>query len=361
MSVALQQLIDDVVGVAEGGPPEAAAEVYGDAARSFRAFARQPQYRNLAAVLAAHANEFDARAQSYRAFHATGPTRQRPVTRIDIDEQERDLAQAHAEVGELDDLEIKARRNQLAKLRDHLRRVSIAPESVTEDSCRLGNQVQVKFNPTQADRVNHITSQDTVVLWQGKKVEAQAFTVDAGVTTVPALSSGVSCRPFGIITYGSDGFQMSFTFDVQLGVRLTGVGNYCSVLVGMGAPRSTLDSGVMTIGASLGFFAATSQAPVTFSTYLDALAAAPAPAAASTTQIARPSRASFLLPPQASDPNGSTQLDFYDYSGAIVNTLLFANGTVVAPIPLFGEIASVAVTNRGANVGNFRLPWQLST
>lgn len=356
MGAQLQDLVDEVIGAAEEAGPEHAEGILVDAADQFREAARQRENQNIAAVLAARANEFEARAQAYRAF-TTEPVPVQPRATVDdFHELERDQAVAHAQVGRLDDLEIKAARNAIRKMRHGRLRVSIAPESITEDTWRLGNQVNVKFAPTQADMINQIKVSDTVVLWQGTKVEAQSFTIDVGVTGVPALNSGVSCRPFGIVTYGSDGYQMSFTFDVNLGVRLTGVGNYCSVLVGMGAPRAGVPSGVMSIGASLGFFAATSQAPVTFTNYVDGLVAAGA-----STPIARPSRGSFILSPQSSDVNGQMQLDFIDYAGSIRTSLFFASGTVVSPIPVAPEIAGVVLNNKGANTANFTIPWQLST
>lgn len=354
MSLALQQVVDDVLGAAEDSPEDAAG-ILADAAAEFRDRARRPDHVWIAAALAARANEFEARARFAGAYFASprGPGR---ATKNDFDEIEREQAIAHREVGHLDDLEVRARRNQLEALRKDVRRVSIAPESVT-DKTALGRQVNVKFSPTTADVLSQIVQQDTVVLWQGTKTESQAFTVDVGVSKAPALGTTQTCRPFGIVTYGADGYQMSFTFDVGLGVRFTGVGNYCSVLVGMGAPRSGTVSGTMSIGASLGFFAAPSQSPVTLTSYVDGLGfgeAAPA--------ISRPSRASFLLPPQSSDVSGLTQIDFLDYAGAISNSLLYANGMVVAPIPISPEVAAAVLTNKSAaGTANYRLPWMLST
>jgi hypothetical protein len=340
--------------------PAAAPEIYANAANELRSYARQPPLRHLAAVLASSANEFDARGQSYRAFNAQRQNLQGPVTKDDFEEQEEQQALAHERAGHLDDFEVRAARNEIRDRQQGRNSVSIFPEMV-KDSTSLGYQINVKFNPTVNDTKNNIVQQGTVVFFQSNKFETQAFSIDIGVPGVPPLGTGVSCRPFGIITYGADAFQMSFTFDTQLGARLTGVGNYCSVLVGMGPPRVPLAplppllSGVMTIGASLGWFPSISKVPVTFTSYIDDLAPGVA-----TAQIVRPSRASAILPPQSSDPNGSWQIDQLDYSGVVRSTVLFAASTVVFPIPVSPETASIIVTNKGAVVATTTIPWQLA-
>lgn len=351
MNTALQRICDDVIGEAEANPDHA-PQIFANAANQFRSFAQRRENARIAASLAATANEFEALARFRQEL-----AEHKPGTVDDFTEIEQEHALAHAEVGHLDDLEIRARRNQIHEERHGRPHVSIAPESVTEKTA-LGRQISVKFNPTDADKINNIVTNGTVLLWQGVSVEAQAFSVDAGVVSSPAFGSPVSCRPYGIITYGSDGFQMSYQFDVLQGVRMTGVGNYCSVLIGMAAPGFSLESGVMSIGASLGFFAAPSQAPVTITSYIDNYSSLTPP-----DPIVVPSRAKFLLPPQSSNTFGTMHLDFLDISGLnVLYSLEFANGGIVSPIPLSNDFFAVRLTDPVATPGiNYRLVWMLSS
>jgi hypothetical protein len=207
-----------------------------------------------------------------------------------------------------------------------------------------------------------ITDADSVVLWQGSKTEAQAFSVDVGVVTSPAIGTQVSCRPYGIITYGSDGWQNSYRFDIGQGTRLTGVGNYCSVLVGMDAPGFGLPSGQMTLGAGLGTFAATSLAPVTLTSYVEGIRVVPD--LNNNVDVVMPVKAKLLLPPQCSDVNTLTQIDFYDIAGNLLYSLQFLSGTIVSPIPLSNDFAYVKVTRLSTSSGpvyaTYRLIWQLA-
>lgn len=357
-SAALLKLAEEVIGAAEARPDDAPG-IYQTAARQFREYARREPA--MGAALSTYANEFEAHAYKLGLLSQRRDLARQRVTVDDFVEQERAHAIAHAEVGHLDDFEIKARQNQIEAERNYRPRISIAPESIL-DGTRIGNQLKIKYAPTPADIAQDITAQGTVVFWQGVKVEAQAFSIDVGVNARPALDANVSCRPFGLATYGSDGFQTSFMFDIGLGVRFTGVGNYCSVLVGMQPPRDSKfppysgDSGVMELGASLGFFAAPSQAPVFFTSHVDDLAAA-----GTTDTIPRPSKAQFILPPQMLQPGGGCLLVFVDYSGAGRYSLTFGAGGVVSPIPLSTEIAGVKITNTGALADNYTIPWMLST
>lgn len=351
MSVALQQLVDEVVGAAEGNP-EAAPEIYEDAANEFRSFARQKANARIAAALASRANEFEARAHHARS--------QRPATVDDFVEQEREHAQAHAEVGHLGDLEIKARRNEIHEARHGRKHVSITPESVT-DKTPLGRTATVKFNPTNADVLNNIVSSSTVMQWQGVKTEAQTVTLDLTVNAFPAVdpTTPISCRPYAIITVGIDGNKTSFKVDVGLGVRLTLVANYVDVLVAMDAPFPGAAAGTMTIGASLGFFAAPSVAPVVLTSYIDQLGLGGSTLIA---ELLRPAKAVAILPPQSTDPGVNIQLTFFDYGNTQLYSLTFAVGTIVSPIPLANDVGRVRVTYQGALPSvNIRIPWQLST
>jgi hypothetical protein len=355
VSLALNRIIEDVIGAAESNP-EAAAEIYADAAMKFRQHALRRENFESRGLLAAKANEFEALGVSH-VYRLP----EQPTTVNDFDELEAEHAQAMREVGHLDDLEVRARRDRLQSVRTDKLRMSITPESIT-DKTALGRQITVKYAPTQADKLINITDADTVVLWQGSKTEAQAFSVDVGVVTSPAIGTQVSCRPYGIITYGSDGWQNSYRFDIGQGTRLTGVGNYCSVLVGMDAPGFGLPSGQMTLGAGLGTFAATSLAPVTLTSYVEGIRVVPD--LNNNVDVVMPVKAKLLLPPQCSDVNTLTQIDFYDIAGNLLYSLQFLSGTIVSPIPLSNDFAYVKVTRLSTSSGpvyaTYRLIWQLA-
>ena len=343
---ALALLVDDVIGSAEASADPALA--YGSAAHYFRDFARRPENVNVARALIGHANGFAARAAQS----------QRRVTVDDFEELEAEAAQAHREVGSFGDLEVRARRNEIHAAKRTSNRVSIAPRSFTE-STPLGRSATIKFQPSSADVAAGIQQSATVAMWTGTLEETQALTVDIGVSAFPAPGSGVSCRAQAVITYGTDGFQQSVTVDVGLGQRITVPGNMCIVLVQMLAPYAGLPSGVMTVGATISPFAAPSQSPVVLTAFVDQVNGVGFPS-----NIPRPNRAQAIWPPpQCSDLTGTVtgRFLFQDAAGTLLYALpTFVPGTIVAPIPLTGDVALIVLQTTATNPVNWRIPLALS-
>lgn len=353
---SLQQLAAEVIESAERAP-DTAPEAYAEAAEKFYAFAARQENPRARVVLGTYAEDFAARSRAHF---------QRRATTDDFVEQERDLAQAHHEVGRFDDLEIKARRNQLAAWRDAMRgqpTVRVVPSSVVEGT-RIGNQISVKFAPTDADRLNQITQEGTTLFWPGRKTESQSFTIDFDVLGINPLGVGFSARPYARVQIGADGSQGSnlIICDVSPGTRLTGAGNYVSVSIGADAPRTGTTSSVILVSAGLGFYAAPSLAPVTRTVYIDDLAIA-----LPTGQLAVPPKAKLLLPVASTNLTiGDTyQIDFFDLGGVRVSSRVFTNSvSVVAErsttIPVPPDAATFVITNTGSIVTSFRAMFQLA-
>lgn len=188
-----------------------------------------------------------------------------------------------------------------------------------------------------------------------------------GLSVIPVANAGAlvtqvnavaSARPYAEIQMGTMGFtEPTFRVDVGRGVRLTGEGNYVSVVVGMGAPLAGFPSAIYTLGARMGFFAAPTVTPLMFTSYIDQLAPT-----ATSPKIVVPERANFILPPQMSDVlTGSIQINFLDSTGNTIYSLPVPVGGAVAPIPATGDIVAITVQNTGVLTQNVRIPWQIST
>ncbi len=219
----------------------------------------------------------------------------------------------------------------------------------------------IKYQPTQAETMNGVRQEDTVAYWQGKKEEAQAVTVDVsleflGQPASPDAPNGVDINPYAIVEYGSDGNKCSVRFDVGLGRRFTVVGNYVSVVVGMLAPREGLNSDIVRMGASIGMFAAPSQAPPTFTVETVQIAAGSFSAV-----IPVPAKGSAILPLQMTDENGSALLYVFDFGGQLISKLYIPAGGQVGPIPLQRNAAQVRLKNVDAhNPNSYQVIFQLS-
>ena len=344
----IQDLTATFLGAA-AAHPERAPQIYRRAAETFTGLASDRKNRAVARHLHEVAQEFAEAAQ-------------RPPTEEDFHDLLRETAQAYEEVGD-DPLDLLARRREIHEVRSPTPRVSIAPASFTED-VTLGRAGIFTYAPSAAEIVNGIKQSDTLAFWQGQKAEAQAVTVDVGLIsqnfplpTVTPLPTD-NARPYGIVEYGSDGNRTSVKFDVGFGVRFTVVGNYVSVMVGMDPPMSGSPAAQLSIGASLGLFAAPSQAPVFLTGYVDDLGVG-----ASTGFIQRPQKAIQLGPIQTDATGGTTTLEFYHIGGgaAPLYRLEYPSGTLSAsPIPLAGDVGFLKLINNTGGVANYRLPFQLS-
>jgi len=245
--------------------------------------------------------------------------------------------------------------------------VSIAPASFNGSNVTLGRSVQVCFAPTTDQIAQGIQQSQTVAFWQGSRQEAQAMSIDFGTVLTPVppqhFGTGPNARPYAMIQYGSDGnTQNAATLDLGLGRRITVVGNYISVIVGMDPPVSGELSAVMTLGASIGTFAAPSHAPVFRTLYID-----DTDSTSFTDYLAIPLRAVRMYPPMVGNAFGGAfgllQIDFFDVSGHFVTEWkhdysvdfgVSLQPYVVPPDAFFINL------KYSLNNGNIRVPFELS-
>ena len=263
---------------------------------------------------------------------------------------------------------------------DEAKIVSIAPQSFNKDAT-LGRSVLVKYAPTKEEQAQGIVQSQTVAFWQGSKREAQAMTVDVGPTLFPTvpipeiITSPIQGRAFASVEYGSDGNRTSaIEIDVGLGRRVTVVGNYISVIVGMDPPPIFNSSPTLTIGASIGAFAAPSQAPVTRTVYFSTSDIDPrAPGVITilkqipprSVQLLRPTSNAEDLPPSG----GFIIISFLDIGGNGIGGLRYAIGAGAAlnPFPFvvpysafFCLVRFDGVTPAPTQALPIYLPFQLS-
>ena len=371
--IHLQRVVQEIIGSAEADPLTA-PQAYVQAAQNFRALAQQPQFRQMATLLGEKAQEFEIRAAQHLAVQE--------AVKDDFEEQEQHFAEAYSKFGHHgNDMLVKAGRNEAAAApggqqtgaaASDVQRVCPIPISV--ESQRLGNIGQFKWadsaNPLTSDEIAAgVKTDDTLVLWQDVKSVAQALTVDVGLIkgefppNPPVFIQKNDCRPYGIVEYGTDGYHSVVPFDVGVGTRFTVAGNYCSVSVGMDPPRPSTSPGLLTLGASLGFYSAQSMAPVTRTVYVDDLPVnTPA-------YIARPLKSVALLPPVGPGggfggvPAVNVTLEFFGWASERITSLTFDIGTIVCPIPLSNDVAAIIlIPNTGIAKlpENYRLVFQLA-
>jgi hypothetical protein len=344
---AVHKIVNQYVGAAQANP-DGRPEIYRQAAYRFMGLAQNPKNARQSHQLAQIGLEF--------ANAAT-----RPVTMDDFQDLLRETAQAYDEAGD-DPMDLISRRREIHDERTPLLpgQVLITPESFNRDAT-LGRSAVIKFNPTAEEVAIGILQSQNVAFWQGNKKEAQAMTVDISLGFLPPLpfdfGTGTDVRPFGEVEYGSDGNRTKVTFDVALGKRLTVVGNYIAVTVGMDPPFVGHPTTQITAGASIGAFAAPSQGPLVRTAYLDDFD----PGVSNPIPI--PLKAVALLPMQTSLILGGTAtILFFNYGGSLISQVFYKQSetTWMQPVPITGDVAFIKVQNTGAGGGNFRLPFQLA-
>lgn len=346
----VNQLIETVVGQAIARP-RAAKYILNDAAVTFAGLAADPRNTKIAQQLGAAAAQFATIAN-------------RPGSVSDFRDLLQETAQSYEEVGDIDnDMDLIARRAEIHDDRTRgLPRISITPKSVDEKT-RLGDQATIKFNPSEQERAAGIKESNTLIQWQGYKEEAQTITIDYGLPQgLPIKNAIGSARFYGVVSYGSDGTIASVKHDIGNGTRLTVVGSYVGVRVAMAQPPIDLPGAVLSIGASMGFFAAPSTAPVMLTGYIDGLAATGP--SASSELIQRPAHAALLLPMQSSLATGTATIKFIGIDANPTSPLYvvsWINSAQNIAIPLTNDVAFIQVVNTsGSHVNYFRLPFQLS-
>jgi hypothetical protein len=342
MSAYIDQIAIGYIESAKQQPAQAVA-IYRDAARTLAAHAAEANNAGLAPALLGWATRFAEAAE-------------RPATVIDFLDFLEERAEAYRQVGSpYDDMDVIARHAEIHEERTPgLPRVSITPKSVTM-STRLGDQATIKWDPTEADKLAGIKRTNTLVQWQGTKEESQAITIDTAILDQPQTENVTGGpRPYSIISFGADGAKVDVEADI--GQRITVVGSYVGILVGMNPPRSTdFTKGQITVGASIGFFAAPSVAPVICTRYIDNLDVGV------TQRIVRPTKAMYLQPMQSNLQSGTATLTFYALDGSVPQYVVdYINSAQNVPIPLTADIYFIDVTNTGGGAANFRLPFQLS-
>jgi len=253
-------------------------------------------------------------------------------------------------------------------------RVSIAPASFDVNTT-LGRTATITNAPTADQIAQGVMQSNTVAFWQGSKDESQAMSIDFGMTLPPLPSPGsvrgpniVDSRPYAVVQYGADGnTQNSVTMDIGLGRRITVVGNYISVLVGMDPPRpyGGATSPTIVAGASIGTFAAPSIAPVTRTIYVDQLVAGD-----TTPIIPIPLRSVQMLPPLPASPTDTLTVSFLTYNANLIGlweyTYSLTTFATVAPFTIPTDAYFITVTSAqgvpagGRAVNGIRIPFELS-
>ena len=348
---SVEDVIKTYLGAA-AAHPERADRVYRDAARTLAGLAQDPLNRPFKSILEGAALEFAGASAGWQA----------PPVVDDFRELLVDTAAAREALGGTrEDLAVEAGRRVVAEAHEAHPRVKITPPSL--DWACLGRAGKYKFNPTDEERAAGIIGQGTLAFWQGSKDEAQAATVDVALLAAPPTPSGLpsflySVRPFVSVEYGSDGGKAQVTYDLSLGRRITVVGNYVSVLVGMDPPAPGLLSAVISVEASIGMFAAPSVAPVVRTTYIDLSTGS------TSALLPIPLKAAQLLPLVTSAVGGTSTVRFYGFGdvGATMPVGSVSYPATSWPVPVPGDAFFFTVTNAtGVVAGSrYRLPWQLS-
>lgn len=351
-ATSIKRLTDDVIGAALQDPRNAPL-ILRQGARTFAGLAKDPKNARVAQRLQDVAFEFAEMARQ----------QQQQPTVDEFHQLVADTAEAYDHEG-ADDMAVIAERRMIEAERDAWKRMSIAPESWDSDAT-LGRTATIKWNPSDQERIDGVKQSETVAFWQGHKREAQAISVDVNLVTpyVPPTSPGAlatpgSARPYAIIEYGSDGNTNQVKIDACFGRRFTVLGNYVSVVMGMDPPATGRSSVTMTVGASLGTFAAPSQAPVTLTSYIDSLANG-----SQSDYIQRPTRAVQVLPILTDAIAGNIRLDLFDVDGSVapIATLIYPVGTMgISPIAIPNDVGYARIMNQTGQASNFRLIWQLS-
>lgn len=353
MGASVKQVYERYIGEAMANP-KARPQIFRKAAYELMGLAQNPKNARVAKSLASIGMQF---------AEASRERQQRVPVMDDLADLMHETALAYQEVGD-DPMDLVARRREIHD--DRTPRVpgnvSIAPESFNRDAT-LGRSAEIKFNPTQEDIKAGILQSQNVAFWQGTKKEAQAFTVDANLGAQPQIQlidgGGIplGARPYVELEYGSDGNRTKVKFDLGFGTRCTAVGNYCAVTLGMDNPGAGIDSATIKVGASIGAFAAPSQAPLISTIYLDLL-----DGPGNSDLIPLPLKSVLLLPIQTSLLVGDhAELQFFDYGGNRITTVYYQQGYNVSlqPIPIPADAGFIRVHNTDTTA-NFRLPFQLS-
>jgi hypothetical protein len=350
MGMTVKKLVASYIGAAKRRP-DLTPSIYRKAARTLTGLSRDPENAHVASQLQEAALNFAGAAEGS----------QRAPTVDDFTDLLRETATSYDQVGD-DPIDLIARRREIHEARSGETRTSIAPNSFNEDST-LGRSAIIKYAPTSEEASQGIVQTQTVAFWQGVKKEAQAITADVALVQPPPPANAnlpLSVRPYGEVKFGSDGNTTPVEFDIGRGVRFTVPCNYISILVGMDPPAADKASAAITVGASLGTFAAPSQSPIFRTRYVDDVLGG-----TTSDFITVPLKATQLLSIQSNMAIGETAIvTFYSYSGADALTEIFYQQgvglTANLPAPIAGDEFFVKIHNAAIAARSFRLMFQLS-
>lgn len=341
--------------------PARRSQILGDTALGLVAQSQSPRHAKEAQVLRALAERIALAAMA--SSHQMDP-----ATLDDFEETLEEHDAAHAQF--VEDLDVRAHADDLhdAKIAQHGARVSIAPITWGKGAT-LGRTGRFKYGASSNDVKSNICQSATLAYWQGEPHEAQAITVDLAppvdyvptpLLELPALSPlprvDTSSRPYGIVSYGSDGAVTRVKFDAGFGARLTVTGSYVSVVAGMDPPATRTLPGTMSLTCSIGAFASPSTAPVFVTEYIDQLDSDEYSA-----PIQRPMHATQLLPVLSDAVGGVALLQFWGQGAVrLLYQISYPVGQLLLPIPLPSEVQYVSVRNQTGDRANFRIIFQLS-
>ena len=256
--------------------------------------------------------------------------------------------------------------------------MQINPASAREGITLFGSQALIQSGGSNSTTGSYVGANGSsggvvavdrarIINWEGKENDTRTVTVSIGPilqgggATYPNATVGgtnASYRPYFRALFGASGQgqPVEVIGDIGLGVQFTIACAFLYVDVGMDPAQAGYTPGSMLVSGQMGFFAVGRHAPVQRSVYIDALANAGA-----TQTVTVPRFAAALLPVQVVDTVPSLTMDFRDAAGTTRYSLILqAPGQLVAPVPLFGDIATIRLTNNSATAStNGMMPFLL--
>ena len=240
-------------------------------------------------------------------------------------------------------------------------------ESADGPTIGLAQTATIRGLSSAGVAVDSLNAQVNLFDWSDTSRPPRAITLDFGLAS-GATGSADYPTPFSpaglpycyrgrfLVSYGTAGYRTRQIL-LDFGQRICVSANMIGVSVQALQAPAGYAPGSMTVGAALGFGAATSLAAPFSTVFVDALGFG-----ASTPPIIVPPRSNYLLPVQMSNVAGVCTVVFQDASGAGLFALQFGAGALTSPWPLPGsDVYQCIVTNNLlAGSMNIRLPFQIN-
>lgn len=239
------------------------------------------------------------------------------------------------------------------------RAVKIVPDSIERGSTGLWKTVssgQVvpagNWNGLHGDEM--VWTVDFIV--QAKNGEATSYPQPSSPVVNGVPGSPYDYSPYAIMVGGSgDVGGEPFEVDIDTGGRITLPGRNIAISLAMDAALSGYTAGTMTLGAYVGLFAATSNAPAKRTRRTGSIANG-----ASSAVLFIPPRSKMLMPIRCSTTTATGTIHIQDVSGADLDAWTFASGSIVASVPLPLGAFRFVIDNTGAASASYQVPFQLA-